>query len=162
MNMKNLRFSNFPLGKKKAMSPLLSTIILIGFAVALGGVVMSWGRAAYTAEKQVIGCQQTSLSLISYGENKGICSQDGRLYFTIQNNGGTDLEGIRVSVLGTNDIYSGVIDRKIDVADIVKLDIGYGDVGKIEKIIFVPKFNDLEEGQLCPKNGFSTENVGEC
>ena len=147
---------------KKAMSPLFSTIILIGFAIALGGVVMSWGRAAYTAEKQVIGCQQTSLSLVSYGENRGICSKEGRLYFTIQNNGGTDLEGIKVSVLGTSGIYSSVIDRKIDVADIVKLDIWYGDVGKIEKIIFVPKFNDLDEGQLCPKSGFSIEDVGEC
>ena len=55
--------------RKKAMSPLFSTIILIGFAIALGGVVMSWGRAAYTTEKQVIGCQQTSLSLIDYGHS---------------------------------------------------------------------------------------------
>ncbi len=148
--------------QKRAMSPLLSTIILIGFAIALGGVVMSWGKAGYTAEKQVMECEQTSLSLVSYGENKGICSRDGILYFTMQNNGEMDLEGIKVSILGTNDIYSGVIDRKIDVADIVKLDIGYDDVGKIEKIIFVPKFNDLEEGQLCPKNGFSIEDVGEC
>ena len=41
---------------KKAMSPLFSTIILIGFAIALGGVVMSWGRGGYIAKKEVVEC----------------------------------------------------------------------------------------------------------
>ena len=29
---------------KKGVSPLIATILLIAFAVALGAVVMSWGR----------------------------------------------------------------------------------------------------------------------
>lgn len=30
--------------KKKSISPLVATIILLAFAVALGSVVMSWGK----------------------------------------------------------------------------------------------------------------------
>ncbi len=147
---------------KKAMSPLFSTIILIGFAIALGGVVMSWGRGGYAIEKPVIGCEQTSLSLIRYGENKGICSKDNKLLFTIQNNGEIKLEGIKVSILGNKDIYSSVIDKQINVADIVKLELQYLDIGKIEKVIFIPRFTYLDKERLCPKNGFSIDKVKEC
>lgn len=147
---------------KKAMSPLVSTVILIGFAVALGGVVMSWGKGGYTVEKPIVECGQTSLSLISYGENRGICTKEGNLYFTIQNNGETDLDGIKVSLLGDKDIYSTVIDRPINVADVIRLDLGYGDIGKIEKVIFVPRFNYIGQERLCPKSGFFIDKVEEC
>lgn len=147
---------------KKAMSPLFSTIVLIGFAIALGGVVMSWGRGGYSLEKTVVECKQTSLSLISYGENKGICNKENRLYFTIQNNGEVGLDGVQVSILGDREIYSSIIHNRIDIADIVKLELGYQDIGKIEKVIFTPRFTYLGKGRVCPKNGFSVERIGEC
>jgi flagellin-like protein len=162
MNVKKLRFLNFPLGKKKAMSPLFSTIILIGFAIALGGVVMSWGRAGYGVEESVIVCEQTSLSLVSYGENEGICNKEGKLYFTMQNNGEVSLDGVKVSLLSNENIYSSVINQQISSADVVKLELGYPDIGEIEKVIFTPKFISSGRERLCPRNGFSTENVGEC
>jgi flagellin-like protein len=146
---------------KRAMSPLFSTIILIGFAVALGGIVMSWGKGGYATSSSVLECGQTSLSLISYGENKGICSADNKLYFTVQNNGEIMLEGIKVSIVG-EEIYSGVIEKPINTADVVKLELPYTDIGKIEKVIFTPKFNYLDNEKLCPKNGFSIEEIGEC
>lgn len=145
---------------KRAMSPLFSTIVLIGFAVALGGVVMSWGRAGYV-EEEVVGCEKISLMLVSYGENEGICNKENRLYFTVQNNGEIKLDGVKVSILGS-EIYTGVIDKEINVADVVKLDIGYSDVGKIEKVIFVPKFIESEEERFCAKNGFEIDEVEEC
>lgn len=147
---------------KKAMSPLLSTIILIGFAIALGGIVMSWGKSGYTVAKPVVECKQTSLSLISYGENKGICSKDNKLYFSIQNNGEIDLDGIKISILGNNEIYSSTIDKQINVAEIVKLDLEYQNIVKIEKVIFTPRFIYLDKERLCPKNGFSIDKVEEC
>jgi len=149
------------MGKKRAMSPLLSTILLIGFAIALGGIVMSWGKSGYTVASTLEGCEETSLSLISFGENPGICQVGNRLYFTIQNNGEISLDGIKVDVLGTDGIYSSVITREINVADIIKLDSEYGN-GEIEKVIFTPRFTYLEQEKLCPKKGFSIDKVGEC
>ena len=116
------------------MSPLFSTIILIGFAVALGGIVMSWGKGGYDTSNSAVECGQTSLSLISYGENKGICSSGDKLYFTIQNNGEIMLEGIKVSIVG-EEIYSGIVEKPINTADVVKLELPYADIGKIEKVI---------------------------
>ena len=145
---------------KRAMSPLFSTIILIGFAIALGGIVMSWGKSGYAMETPVEGCEGTSLSLVSYGYNKGVCNDDGKLYFTVQNNGEIDLAGVKVFVVGSNDIYPAVVENPIYVADVVRLEMEYLTVGEIEKLIFVP--NLLSEGKLCPKNGFSVEEINEC
>jgi len=142
------------------MSPLFSTIILIAFAIALGGVVMSWGKAGYTPAKPV-ECKQTSLTLIDYGENKGICYKDNVLFFTIQNNGEIELDGLGISVLGEG-IDSSEIDRKINVGEIVKLEHSYSGIGKIEKVIFIPKFNNAGQQRLCPKSGFSIDKIGEC
>jgi len=147
---------------KKAMSPLFSTVILIGFAIALGGVVMSWGKGGYTTEEQIGGCEQTSLSLVSYGENRGICHSEGKLYFTLQNNGDVILDGLKVSMLGDSGVYSNVGSEEMNVADITRLEFAYSDVGAIGKVIFVPQFSYSGEGKLCPKNGFSIEDIGEC
>lgn len=148
--------------RKKAMSPLFSTIILIGFAIALGGILMSWGKTGYAMEESDLECGKISMSLISYGENNGICSRENRLYFTIHNNGELDLDGMMVSVLGGEEVYSEIIYRRIKVADIVKLEMGYQNSDKIEKVIFTPRFTYAERERLCPKNGFSIENIGEC
>jgi len=147
---------------KRAMSPLFSTILLIGFAIALGGIVMSWGKSEYAMEKSAESCEGVSLSLISYDNNKGVCYEGNKLHFTIQNNGEIDLGGVKVFVVGGAEIYSALVDKQMYVADVVRLDLEYPDVGKIEKIIFVPVFGSLSEERLCPKNGFSAEGISEC
>ncbi len=151
---------------KKAMSPLFSTIVLIGFAIALGGIIMSWGKEGYGVLEQTKGCEQTSLALISYGENRGICNKGNVLYFTIQNNGEINLDGVKVFVISENEVYPTIIDKQINVADIVNLNLElqseYTLDKKIKKIIFVPKFEHLTQEKLCPKNGFAVEDIGEC
>lgn len=150
------------INNKKAMSPLFSTIILIGFAIALGGVVMSWGSGEYAPKENgvVMGCEQTSLSLVSYGGNEGVCSKDNILYFTVLNDGEVELGLVKVSLLGDKEIYSSVVDSQLGVADIARLEMDYPDIGKIEKVIFTPNIGYSE--RLCPKEGFSIERIGDC
>jgi len=145
---------------RKAVSPLFSTIILIGFAIALGGIVMSWGSGGYSVNEVTVGCEDSSLSLLSYGENPGVCSKDNNVYFTVLNDGDTELSGVKVSILGDKEIYSSVVDNRLGVADIARMEIGHPDIGKIEKIVFTPKISS--SGRLCPKKGFSIEKIGDC
>ncbi|MBW2989575.1 hypothetical protein KY358_04635 [Candidatus Woesearchaeota archaeon] len=150
------------LSSKKGISPLFSTIVLIGFAIALGGILMSWGKSSYASSQPIIECKQTSISLVSHSENKGACTKGNELYFTIHNDGEADLDGIKVSLIGDKGIYSSTIDKQIKIADVEILQIGFQDTGKLEKVIFTPRFSYLNKGRLCPKNGFSIEKIGEC
>ena len=146
---------------KRGMSPLLSTLMLMGFAIALGGVVMSWGKAGFTTERP-LDCTQTRIEAVSYGSNKGVCSKGEALELTIQNNGEIDIDGVKVSLLGENNIYSWTISNKVMVADIAKLDLQHPDIGKINKVVVIPKFVYNDNERLCPNNGFSIEDIGEC
>jgi len=38
-------FKNFPLGNKRALSPLLATILLLVFALVIGTITINWGRS---------------------------------------------------------------------------------------------------------------------
>ena len=49
---------------RKAMTPLISSIILIMFAVGLGIIVMSWGKAE--AGTEPTACDKASLAIITF------------------------------------------------------------------------------------------------
>ena len=54
----------FRMNGKKGVSPLIATVLLIAFAVALGAVVMNWGQSftkqtidnTETTQKTTMGC----------------------------------------------------------------------------------------------------------
>jgi hypothetical protein len=53
---------------KKAMTPLMSTVFLIGFAAALGLVVMGWGTGVVGEMPVQDQCSKVTLSLSTEGE----------------------------------------------------------------------------------------------
>jgi len=65
---------------KKAVSPLVATVILIGFAVTLGAVIMNLGRnyvekIPETHEREQLSCEGTSVEplknlMVSYIEGE--------------------------------------------------------------------------------------------
>ncbi len=38
-------FKNFPLGNKRALSPLIATVLLVIFALVIGTITMNWGKS---------------------------------------------------------------------------------------------------------------------
>ena len=44
MGRKRQAFFNFPLGNKRALSPLVATILLVIFALVIGTITMNWGK----------------------------------------------------------------------------------------------------------------------
>jgi hypothetical protein len=54
---------------KKAMSPLMSTILLIGFAAILGLVVMGWGTGVVGEIPIKDPCSKVTLSLSTEGDS---------------------------------------------------------------------------------------------
>ena len=103
--------------KKKAVSPLIASVLLIAFVVTLGAIVISWtqtfvednaGEAKKEGELQV-SCQiTTSLGIKQIANSKRICYKnismgDGVLEFTLENKGSEDIDGVKVIIIGEND-----------------------------------------------------------
>ena len=90
--------------RKKGISPLVATVILIAFAVALGAVVMNLG-ATITGPRilSTKECQEVSIKLLEANAQPQVAfggsGSQGFIEFTLDNVGLKRVERIRVSVL---------------------------------------------------------------
>ena len=102
---------------KKAISPLIATVLLIGFAIALGALVMNWGKSyveeqfstidvQYKAEQQ---CElNAKLEIKEIAGRPKLCyrlssSTNLTVEYIIENEGPKQIEGYRVTVIGADD-----------------------------------------------------------
>jgi flagellin-like protein len=58
------------LSSKKGMSPLIATVLLIAFAVALGAMIMNWSATVVSSESEV-DCSKVALApeILCYADN---------------------------------------------------------------------------------------------
>ncbi len=100
---------------KKAVSPLIATVLLIAFAIALGAIVMNWGKtyvegemesgtAEYYASRE---CDRDiRLSIKDVARRPQLCynhtGDEVSIRFMVENAGPRTVEGIRLTVFGTN------------------------------------------------------------
>lgn len=144
--------------KKKAVTPLISSLLLIFFAIALGILVMSWGKADYSI-KVPESCEKVGLRVISINEEIQACYKNDKIYFTAENDGEVELSGVKISLIGSDDIYQGELSLTMGTAEIKKLDAVYNkDIGGIMQLRLAPKIN----GKICTNKIFESGNIKEC
>lgn len=97
---------------KKAVAPLIATVLLIAFAVALGAIVMNWGRAyvedtADMAKKSSTGQVECAnevdlqINKVLYGKDEGSLEEDG-LDIVVENLKTKEILGLSIKVLDEN------------------------------------------------------------
>src|SRR3989338_6318756 len=87
---------------KRGVSPLIATVLLISFAVALGSVVLNWGRNL-DISKPGDKCASISIKLLTVDgfqvcySNMGV---DSHIKFIIENIGNFDADGLGIWITG--------------------------------------------------------------
>jgi len=74
---------------KKGMSPLIATILLMAFAVALGAVIMNWSSSL---PEEGVDCSSVRI------QTQTFCVDDGMLKIELRNRGESTLSSIALSV----------------------------------------------------------------
>lgn len=170
---------------KKAVSPLIATVLLIAFAVALGAVVMNWGKGyieGQTLEAEEKSSAETmcsidvDLELVKIGGEKKICytsansTQNASLDFMLENRGTIDIEGIALSVIGdigAENILTLDSEKMTIGAIFSKKNVIYHNttVGNdLQQIIFKP-YVDVKGTvgkTLCSKGSLVIEDIDAC
>ena len=154
---------------KRAISPLLSTIILIFLAISIGILVMNWGRAqievgakcAIDSEMQVV--YLNGLPQVCYEGSK----DSGYISFIIENGASVDVEKVQLRIIGGKKVYSTEMkDSFMKKGDALMKTIPYNfDLfGDIRQIKITPKISMYpgESADLCPEQALIIENVKEC
>ena len=162
---------------RKAVSPLIATVLLIAFAIALGAIVMNWGKS-WVEEEMESGQEEfyaskecdrdIQLGIKSIGNRPQLCySYNGdnlTIDFMIYNGGPRTVEGIRVIAYGSNGSINqttkaeALENTSIAPGGSLKDDASFlvdtGDLGTLAQVEFVAYLNTSGYAGpwLCTKN----------
>ena len=149
------------LRNKRGVSPLIATILLIAFAVALGAVVMNIGR------NKIMG-MDAGFAVLDLGGKKQICFYDragnSALELTLKNGDVMEIEDLQVSLIGKNDIVNKdhLLMEPIKKAEVKRVVVTYdaGQVGELRKVVITP--NIVRNGEKTLGTGLEIENLQPC
>jgi flagellin-like protein len=171
------------LNNKRGISPLIATVLLIAFAVALGAVVMNWGKNY--VQKTAVGAQQsgqakqkctnTNLDFIVVSGIPKICysgnlTNTQEIQFTLKNQASHELLGLQVSALVDADIletnmeddgnYSAKFPLGANKIFVGKINVS--SIGELEKVIFTPfiKIDGQKDPEPCTDNTLDVDADG--
>lgn len=101
---------------RKAVSPLIATVLLIAFAVALGAVVMNWGRgyvedtaniARERSDTEVTCASEVDINIVDIDGVPQICyntsdpvADNNTIYFIVENKQSRTVEKIQARLIG--------------------------------------------------------------
>ncbi len=157
---------------KRGVSPLIATVLLIAFTVALGAVVMNWGRGfvqqqTNEAEKTTqtkLGCAlKVNLKVAEIDNTPQICygggGDAGYIEMRLNNEDETNvIKALSVSVGGEKGIYNNDtinVTIPVGLAGFVNMTYSYNSFGKVKNVRIVPTI--LIGGVLTPCGGSPLE-----
>jgi flagellin-like protein len=165
-----MKFNGF--NSKRGVSPLIATVLLIAFAVALGAVVMNWGRAQLDPGQQNQGsCPSVDIAIERIGERPNVCystSGDNLVSFLLRNNGNIAVTKFRITLISEQqDTYNHVLNQNIEPGETNRMQLNHpSNFGKIQKIRITPIHiadpnNPLSE-QICVEKSIEVLNPLQC
>tara|TARA_Y100000310_G_scaffold286433_1_gene310578 strand:- start:432 stop:908 length:477 start_codon:yes stop_codon:yes gene_type:complete len=152
-------------GVRKGIAPLVATLLLISFAVSIGVVFMSFGRAQVGLEAT---CTiDVGMNFLEIGGEKLICIDKIKndLTFTIENGVNIAVDGIVVNVIGTERAESyDLNDAKMTKAGSYVTHLGYNEElsGDIRQMKIIPKVVLFDTQEVCIEQALVVENIPDC
>jgi len=146
---------------KRAVSPLIATVLLVMIVVSIGAAVMvviqgiSQEQIASTqAQQQLIACgTDVEVGLFKVGTSYRICldepasaSDQGNFSIYLENKGLRDISDWRITIVGNNSIDdtnggfdTSTNDLSLDTGEIKRFEYNWTGTGAIDKIRLSPK-----------------------
>ncbi len=164
------------LSHKKGVSPLIATVLLIAFSVALGAVVMNWGRSFVSertekvesdTEVQLQCSVDIVLEFVEINNIKQVCDYgDGSFRIIVQNLGSVNATGVSVRAIDENsDVFTFQnISSDLGAGEAKKYifsDTGMANVTHIavSPMIRYPSSSNL---QTCSGNSIEISQIEDC
>ncbi len=166
---------------RRAVSPLIATVLLIAFAVALGAVVMNWGKS-YVEDTidfaQERGNSEVRCSLdvnLRFAKIDGvtkICSggsgASSFIYMIIENGPTVDVSDVQLQVIGQKNIYTNIslLNETLPKAHLKRINVSYDNTsyGTIDQIKLTPKVTveGAKTAVLCQDSALTDDEVLPC
>lgn len=155
---------------KRGVSPLIATVLLISFAVALGSVILNWGRNLEIS-KPGDKCSGINIKIRTVN-NIEVCyagsGKEGYINFIIDNSGNIDIEGLGIWLTGEKGTkLLDFDDSSINKGEILSIKdksvkYDFDAYGAIKHIQFFPKVKIGESVDICARNSVKANLIGVC
>ncbi len=152
---------------KKGVSPLIATVLLIAFAVALGAVVMNWGRAyvedtanfAQQKSDTEIKCiTDAKLDFLTIDGVRKVCfnssfGSTGAVHFIVQNTGTAQVTGLTLTAITEDGIDNKTIAVNLSRSGLFKAEMNFTTATtSVQTFRIIPQIKIQGKDTLCPKN----------
>jgi len=144
---------------KRGISPLIATILLIAFSVALGVLVLNLGKN--------LG-MDVGFAIMDLSGKKQICffdrAENSALEFTIKNGDMMEITDLQISLIGTDDILNkdDLLAEPIQKAEVKRIMVMYDSTqsGSLRKVVITP--NIIRNGERTLGTSLEVENIQPC
>ena len=152
------------LKNKKAVTPLMISLLLVSFAIAVGVVIMNLGQAQVEEGAVCPITLDMKFAMISGTEHICYDAAKKEIVFTVENGLNAPIEGILVNVIGAQNAANIELEAKMSFAGAYVGHVPFDTMvnGEIRQIKISPATLLKGERQLCPEQALMMEQVVPC
>ena len=158
---------------RRAITPLVATILLVAFSVGLGALVMSWGEEYIEEKAEFVqgtaevksGCDIAKISIITLNGQSQACYGPQGIQIWIDNGPDQELYNIHARIIGQNgvDVIEEILDQPLLKANAVKALFQYNkEISPIMQIKLTPKIWTGKDTALCGQAALNIEKLPPC
>ncbi len=143
---------------KKGISPLIATVLLIAFAVALGAMIMNWSSNLLSESNLGSACEKAKISIVGK-----FCWKDNQVNLEVLNSGTTEIQELvfRASSKETeNEIH--IKDSKLGVNIRFARQITFSKGEDGTQYAIIPLIGTPDNKILCDKQAVKLDRLENC
>jgi flagellin-like protein len=152
---------------KRGLSPLIATVVLIAFAVALGAVIMNWGSHLVSqATNETYQCEGLVFSVHSFSTGEyDACFTNDTLIFSVESSRGK-IDGLKLVAYTTGQKLfrnANVLSERLVPGEPQRVSIPYdlAQYGGVKEIELYPIIGQGKQANLC-EVPFKVSSVSVC
>jgi len=161
------------LNGKRAISPLMATVLLVAFSIALGAVVMSWGQGYVETKSEFTtgaganelgtGCDKIMFDIISVKNVPQVCYTPDEINLFIENGIAIELTNIQARIVGSDGVAQAeILKQPLKPVDAVKTSFGYSGIGTPSQLKLIPKITAGSTEIFCADKAVVIDELREC
>ncbi len=141
---------------KKGMSPIIATILLIAFAVALGAMIMTWGSTIVAGDQLANVCEQAKIEMRGQ-----LCYKNGNVKIDVKNSGTETIQSLILEIKGEEYDQQYELKQKLDPQGAMSQEVPASRTTN-PVVLLIPKVKLDEENQACPQPAFNKSGLPPC
>ena len=145
--------------RKKGVSPIIATLLLVSFVVAISVLIINWSLTNndISSEEEAICGGRGIIDVVSFSNSKDVCytgiNAAGKVRIALENKGDNPITRVSVTIFGLKELKKQDLNINLAPGDILRDDITYDfqKYGNIEGVVISPYVTNEKEALSLPR-----------